>query len=133
MQGVKYIVVGLCLHTPNIEFHPRLVPLPFENPFPFLRFFTKNPKICPSFLWKTYYEIQFSLLELQVFEFTKSYCYCICRTWSKKLGQYPILVKNSTFFKKSVQNNSPPRIQSQFLSILNQNKTLHNFHQSGQH
>ena len=46
--------------------------------------------------------------------------------WSRKLGQHLVLAKNGT--KNFTIPSSIP-----FLSVLHQNKALHNFHKRGQH
>ena len=42
------------------------------------------------------------------------------------------MAKKDTFFEKRAQKN-PPAYSIPFLSVLHQNKSLHNFFKSGQH
>ena len=48
--------------------------------------------------------------------------------WSRKLGQCPILAKKGTFFKKKGTEAFTTPYSIPFLSVLHQNKGLHNFH-----
>ena len=54
------------------------------------------------------------------------------RAQSRKLEQRPILAKKDTFFKKGTKTYTTP-YSIHFLSVLHQNKGLHNFHKMGQH
>ena len=55
------------------------------------------------------------------------------RPKSRKLGKHLILAKKGTFLKKNATKTLPPHLKSPFLSVLHQNKALHNFHKRGQH
>ena len=54
-------------------------------------------------------------------------CSCICRAWSRKLRQRPILAKKGTFLNKRHKKITTP-CSIPFESVLDQNKAMHNFH-----
>ena len=54
------------------------------------------------------------------------------RISSRTFGQLPILAKMGILFLKKGTNNLSTPYSISFLSVLNQNKTLHNFHKRRQ-
>ena len=55
------------------------------------------------------------------------------REYSRNLGQRSILARKGTYLLKKDHKNSPPPTHSiSFLSVLHQNKALHNFPNRGQ-
>ena len=61
------------------------------------------------------------------------------RAYSRNLGQHSILARKGNFyekghfFKKRTPKIPPTPYSISFLSVLHQNKALHNFHKRGQH
>ena len=63
------------------------------------------------------------------------YNWNICKrnimAYSRKLGQHLILAQKSTFLGKKNTKNLTTPYSMPFLSVLHQNKALHNFHKRG--
>ena len=56
----------------------------------------------------------------------------LVRAYSRNLGQHLILARKGTFLKKGHQQLYPLPYSFPFLSVLHQNKALHNFHKREQ-
>ena len=76
---------------------------------------------------------QILLNEKSVVKQNMNYCITIFRVYNRKLGQPMILAKKGTFFEKKGHQTFYHPLFNPFLSVLHQNKALHNFHKRGQH
>ena len=82
----------------------------------------------PCIVCSTIQQLRFIGFHLEPLLFLYLWVY---RAYSRNLGQHLVLARKGTFSKKRVPEISPYSIP--FLSVLHQNKVLHNFPKREQH